>query len=592
MSDPIAKIILQADSAQYSAEMRKAEQATDKFRKAVEATSGATAGGGGAANDPFAAAVSSAHEADTARARRDHQEQIDNAKKRDDEHHSKTGYRDVRRGAEQLGSVIQGFAGPGVLRATGEAIGTTGGYLGGMGGTAGMLAAGAAIAAVAIKVANNLADKEYARIAPLFTTGLSQRLGVGNFESMVSTYYWQGLKTGMPEEMTMRLLAAWSGSGGTLQAGGSGRNAGFLGGGGEAFQLAGRAALNLGVEPTTLGGYLGLLSKLGINMVGPAANNQFYAQGMNAFGVASLGRFVESSTGIIRDMETRMRAADITTAGITAQENRLAVLGAYGGFTIEGASNIEQRVRAQRLASSGLGRPEDVMSFMINRQPGEDVVDTMMRMRTPGADYQMFDFIKKTTPDKLLRFRVMQTFNIDPESVDGFIEAMNKGMGAAVTGQYSGVPGLNETFKGALVGTQMKQWDIMGLPEKWMLDVRNNILRKTLYQYTGIDLMGDLAEKDAASKATAGAAATKSIDQADVVSRVRSTLRAQGKSEAEIDQTIRGIESQVGYQTQAAFGGMTTAEQYQTEYLKEMRDFLEQIVNQQKNVGRTTTDQR
>jgi len=586
------KIILSADANQFTGEMKKAKQATDNFRQSVEASQGGKISGGMAA-DPFAAAVSTTHEADTNRARKDHQDQLKNAEERQASHEKKTsGFGAIKRGAEQIGGIVQGMAQPNIMGATAQALGQTGGMLGAAGGIAGTLAAGAAIAAVAIKVANNLADKEYARLAPLFTTGLAQRLGVGNFESMVSTYYWQGLKTGMPEEMTMKLLAAWSGAGGTLQAAGKDRNAGFTGAGGAAFRLAGQAALNLGVEPQTLGSYLGLLSALGVNMTGGAANNQFYAQGLNAFGIPSLGRFIEVSTSIVKDMETRMRAADITTQSIVAQENKLATLGAYGGFTIEGAANIEQRVRAQRLASSGLGRPEDVMSFMINRTPGEDIVDTMIKMRGPNVDYNMFDFIKKTTPDKLLRYRVMQYFNVEPESVDGFIAAMEKGPAATIAGKYTGVPALDATYKAGLLGSQLKQWDIMGKPEQWMLTARNEVLRKTLYAATGIDLMGDLINQTAAQQNISKAEAARSIEQADVVATLRKTLKAQGKSEQQIEETVRGIESTVGYTTQALYGGMTTAEQYQMEYLKEMRDFLEQIAGKGTKPENTTADQK
>jgi hypothetical protein len=585
MSDIMQKIILSADANQFTGEMKKAKQATDNFRQSVEATQGAKVGGG-VAVDPFAAAVTNTHEADTNRARKDHQDQLGAAEERQKNHESKTsGYGAIKRGAEQVGGIIQGLAQPNIVGAAGQALGQTGGLLGAAGGIAGTLAAGAAIAAVAIKVANNLADKEYARLAPLFTTGLAQRLGVGNFESMASAYYWQGLKTGMPEEMTMKMLAAWSGAGGNIQAAGTGRNAGFTGAAGAAFQLGGKAALNLGIEPTTLGGYLGTLSALGINMTGGAANNQFYAQGLNAFGIASMGQYVEASTKIIKDMESRMRVSDITTASIVGQENKIAALGAYGGFSITGAETIEQRVRSQRMASSGLGRPEDVMSFMINRTPGEDVVDTMLKMRGSNADYTMFDFIKKTTPDKLLRYRVMQYFNIEPESVDGFIDAMSKGPGAAITGEYVGVPTLNETYKAGLVGTQVKQWDIMGMPEKWMQDLRTDTLRKSLYAATGIDIMGDLTATSATNAAGMKNAATQ---RADAEAIFRKTLADKGYTPAQIEAQLTSANLAAASEAR----GMTSGEQLQLKYLEEMTRILTEIEKQGKDPKKTTADQK
>jgi len=397
----------------------------------------------------------------------------------------------------------------------------------------------------------------------------------------------------MPEEMTMRMLAGYSAGGGTIQSFGAGRSAGFAGPAGAALQLAGRASMNLGVESQTLGGYLGLLNRLGVNMTGPTANNQFYAQGLNAFGVSSLGRFVEVSTSLVKDMESRMRSSDITTGMITGSQGRLAALGAFGGFTVEGAANIEQRTRAQRLASSNLGRPEDVLSFMINRTPGEDIVDTMTKMRNPQSDTKMYNFIKQTTPPQLLRVRVMQYFGIEPESVDGFIAAQEGiSKGTAITGAFTGVPGLNRTYDNARLGTQLKQWDIMGLPEKWMLDVRNNVMRGALFNATGIDIIGDLqtAKNDQAAKNKA--VASTSIAQADVEKQFRSAMRAQGKSESEIDTAYSALLENVGYRTQAAYGGLTTAEQYQLEYLKEMRDFLADLAGQGKDPKKTSTDQR
>jgi hypothetical protein len=603
MSDIIQKIVLQADASQHNSEMRKAKSSVDDYSKSIERVSGQRiggTGGGGVAADPFAAAVSApSRDVDIERSKKDHQDQVKSSEERQGKHDRIFG-KLLQSGAQGGAGIIGNLSGGNFFGAVSQGLGTLGSQAGMLGTSMSStaMAAGAALAvgAIAVKVANNLADKEYARMAPLFTTGLAQRLGVGNFESMISTYYWQGLKTGMPEEMTMRLLAGYSAGGGSVQAVGKDRNAGFAGASGLALQLAGKASMNIGVESQTMGQYLGLLNKLGVNMAGGAANNSFYAQGLNAFGIPDFGRFVEISTSLVRDMETRMRASDIKTSDVTNAENRIAALGAFGGFSIEGAAAIEGRVRSQRMASSGLGRPEDVMSFMVNRKPGEDVVDTMMKMRNPQSDYLMFDFIKKTTPDKIFRYRVMEYFNVEPESVDGFIATMNAGMGANISGKYAGVPELNESYKGARLSTQLKQWDIMGLPEKWMSDVRNSLLRNALYQATGIDIMGDLAATDAAAKAVSSKenirAETASVAQADVETRIRAALKAKGYSQAEIEDTMTGILGQINYQTSAAFGTMTTAEQYQMEYLKEMRDFLEQIAGQGKDPKKTTTDQQ
>ena len=595
MSDVMQKIVLQADTSQFNSDIRKAKSAVDEFGKSVEKASGQRMGGtGGAAADPFAAATSApARDADIERAKKDHSEQMGKASEREDKHQKIFG-RFLQTGAQGAAGMVGQLSGGNMFGAVAQGMGTAGAQAGMMGSALGgaAVAAGAALAigAIAIKVANNLADKEYARIAPLFTTGLAQRLGVKDFPGLVSAYYWQGLKTGMPEEMTMRMLAGYSAGGGTIQAnkvtGFRGEGAGFSGAAGAALQLAGRASLNLGVESQTLGGYLGLLSRLGVNMTGGAANNQFYAQGLNSFGISSLGRFVELSTALVKDMESRMRSSDITTSMITGSQGRLAALGAFGGFTVEGAANIEQRTRAQRLASSNLGRPEDVLSFMINRTPGEDIVDTMIRMRNPQSDTKMYNFIKQTTPPQLLRARVMQYFGIEPESVDGFIatqEGISKG--TAITGAYTGVPNLGRSYEGALVGVQTKQWDVMGLPEKWMQDLRTDTLRKALYGTTGIDLIGDLT---ATSKGAAAGMKGSAAQRADAEAIFRKSLAERGYTPSQ-------IEAELTKANLAAAGearSMTSGEQLQLKYLEEMTRILTEILSQGKDPKKTSTDQR
>lgn len=323
-----------------------------------------------------------------------------------------------------LGEIVKSLVGIG----TGAVTGGPGGALGGIADTAGTLGALKAVpyvaaAAMAAKATYNLAASEVARANKYFGSGLSGRLGIGY--TGLRDYAIEASRAGIPEEMTMPYLQAYSMSGkGEWSTKKNKSNW-------QALNVAQRAGM-AGIDTGVLGHMAGLTTAAG-GKSSDVVSEEMIGMAQQSFGRGGATKFLQKMTSI---MEEAMSRGALKGGEAFKKETKDYMKG-YGeltahlvkaGATPIGAETLVGTLSQAFKGTSQLETPNDILKFQTYREEGESNLATMRKMEK-GAPKDVLKMYKK----------FMDIYGVNPETstkeilenpkYNTFTSAIKNGMG-------------------------------------------------------------------------------------------------------------------------------------------------------------------
>lgn len=398
MPDIVSRIRVEAHGADQAA--REIRKLRDAYTEVGQAAQNLSPGGMGA--DPFAQAVS-APGGGVYGGQRSPADIMDRETRG-------RNYRDQVRERETSNSA---FGGRGVPGGVGQGIGTAEAVATGRAGAAigtaatgigallgGPLGIGLLAGGAVVMGAQKFADNAFERMQNIWGTGISQRLG-RTYENIQDVQTGYG-RTGIPFGMVQQFFQAAS------QTGFNMNRPGALG----ATNMMMEAMASLGVDPSTVGGLMGGISRAGLDMgrLGGDRGYGLIGQVTKSFGRENVGLYLQEMTRGINEMATK--GIDIQEEALTRQTNLLGAFRQYGGMTPEGAIAMNRQMMARGITAAQLQRPEDIIAFQAFRSTGVSVTDAMLAMeQNPDeVNRRVYEHLKGATGGRedILRLRLQE----------------------------------------------------------------------------------------------------------------------------------------------------------------------------------------
>jgi len=390
MPDIISKIRVEATGADQAArEIRKLKEAYDLVAESAKGIMQT----GAASVDPFAKAVSKPGKDGAGGG-----ESIEQRESRSRTYRDQVRERETSGGRTGLGGINKVMSateaaatgrGGGAAAELSSSLGTViGGALGG-----GLLAAG-----LVGMGAQKFADNAFGRMESIYGAGVSQRLG-RNYEDIQNIQTGYG-RSGVPFGMVQSFFQAGS------QTGLNMNRPGAL----NATSMAMEAMVSMGVDPGTIAGLMGGMSKAGLDL--GRVNYGMFGQAAQSVGRENVGVYLQEMARGITSMATQ--GIDITEESLTKQTNILSALSQFGGLSPEGAAAASQLLQGRAIGASSLQRPEDIIAYSMMRKarPGMDITDIMVEMEKNPEEMTraIYEYLDAATggKQKEMRLRMRQ----------------------------------------------------------------------------------------------------------------------------------------------------------------------------------------